>query len=124
MRKFGLIGYPLGHSFSKNYFTEKFAKEGINDAVYENYPLENIELLPRLIRETESLAGLNVTIPHKTNVIRFLSETDSEAKAAGAVNVIKIVRGKGVNRLKGYNTEFMDSGSLCFRYLKQTNIVL
>ncbi|MGD0582170.1 MAG: shikimate dehydrogenase [Bacteroidales bacterium] len=105
MRKFGLIGYPLGHSFSKNYFTEKFAKEGINDAVYENYPLENIELLPLLIRETDSLAGLNVTIPHKTNVIRFLSETDSEAKAAGAVNVIKIVRENGVNRLKGYNTD-------------------
>jgi shikimate dehydrogenase len=105
MRKFGLIGFPLGHSFSKNYFTEKFAREAIEDAVYDNYPIENIELFPDLIRETEGLTGLNVTIPHKTNVIRFLDETDNDATIAGAVNVIKIVREAGGKKLKGYNTD-------------------
>ena len=68
MREFGLIGYPLSHSFSKKYFTEKFSKEGI-DASYENFPLENIGELPLLIETHPGLEGLNVTIPHKQSVI-------------------------------------------------------
>jgi shikimate dehydrogenase len=105
MRKFGLIGFPLGHSFSRQYFAEKFVREGITDAVYENYPLEDIELFPDLVEKTEGLAGLNVTIPHKTNVIRFLNETDKDTAAIGAVNVIKIKWENGERRLKGFNTD-------------------
>jgi len=105
MRKYGLIGYPLGHSFSKKYFTGKFSREGIVDAVYDTYPIENLELLPELIENTEGLMGLNVTIPYKTNVLKFLSETDSDATAAGAVNVIKILKGAGGIKLKGFNTD-------------------
>jgi len=105
MRKFGLIGFPLGHSFSKQYFAEKFSREGITDASYENYPLEDIDKFPDVIRKTEDLSGLNVTIPHKTNIIRFLDETDKDATAVGAVNVIKITADGGEKKLKGYNTD-------------------
>jgi len=105
MRRFGLIGFPLGHSFSKRYFTEKFLSERISDAQYENYPLEHIELFPALIEKTEFLAGLNVTIPYKTTILRFLNETDKDATAVGAVNVIKITDKKGEKKLKGFNTD-------------------
>jgi shikimate dehydrogenase len=118
MRKFGLIGYPLGHSFSKKYFTEKFTREGIDDAVYDIYPLENLELLPELIENTKGLEGLNVTIPYKTNVLRFLSETDSDATAAGAVNVIKIENKKGVMKLKGFNTDIYGFRESLLPFLK------
>ena len=70
-RKYGLIGYPLGHSFSQRYFTEKFERDGI-DAAYSLYPLENINLLSSLISDSPNLEGLNVTIPYKEDVIRFL----------------------------------------------------
>lgn len=105
MKRYGLIGFPLGHSFSSKYFTEKFAREGIKDALYENYPLEDLELFPKLIENTEGLSGLNVTIPHKTTIIRFLSETDKDASAVGAVNVIGITDERGEKKLKGYNTD-------------------
>jgi shikimate dehydrogenase len=118
MRKFGLIGYPLGHSFSRKYFTEKFTREGIDDAVYDIYPLENLELLPELIENTKELEGLNVTIPYKTNVIRFLSETDSDATAAGAVNVIKIEKKKGGIKLRGFNTDIFGFRESLLPFLK------
>ncbi len=105
MRKYGLIGYPLGHSFSKKYFTEKFVREGLGDAVYETYPLENLELFPELIENTDGLKGLNVTIPYKTSILKFLSETDNDASAAGAVNVIKIYTAEDRKKLKGFNTD-------------------
>jgi len=89
MRKFGLIGYPLGHSFSKKYFTEKFSGEHIKDCSYENYPLTNISQITDLIRDND-LEGLNVTIPYKSSVIKFLDKIDPETEAVGAVNVIKI----------------------------------
>lgn len=100
MRKFGLIGYPLGHSFSRGYFTEKFSREGIENAVYENYPLERIEDFPTLINKQTDLVGLNVTIPYKTAVMPYLDELDDGARAIGAVNTI-VVR----SELKGYNTD-------------------
>lgn len=103
MRRFGLIGYPLGHSFSKKYFTEKFEKEGIEDCEYELYPLEAIDELPDLIKSEKGLAGLNVTIPYKEQVIKFLDEIDPRAESIGAVNCIKI-QGK---KLKGYNTDYI-----------------
>lgn len=103
MRRFGLIGYPLGHSFSKKYFTEKFEKEKIEDCEYDLYPLEDIEELPDLIKSEKELIGLNVTIPYKQQVIRFLDEIDAKAEQIGAVNTIKI-QGK---KLKGYNTDYI-----------------
>lgn len=102
MRKFGLIGYPLSHSFSKKYFTEKFEKEAIQNAQYELYPLSNVEEFPQLLKDNKELIGLNVTIPYKEQVIPFLDELDEKAQFIGAVNTIKILNGK----LKGFNTDY------------------
>jgi shikimate dehydrogenase len=104
MRKFGLIGYPLGHSFSQKYFTEKFKRESIPDCVYLNFQLDNVGLLEDLVRDSE-LCGLNVTIPYKTQVIRYLSEIDNDAAQVGAVNVIRISGDKDTRRLKGFNSD-------------------
>jgi shikimate dehydrogenase len=104
MRKFGLIGYPLGHSFSKKYFTEKFSREHIKGCSYENYPLTNISQITDLIRDNE-LEGLNVTIPYKSSVIKFLDKIDPEADAIGALNVIKIKRTTGKTELRGFNSD-------------------
>lgn len=98
---YGLIGYPLSHSFSKKYFTEKFEKENISDSEYHAFPIEKIELLPQLIIDNPTLKGLSVTIPYKESVIPFLDELDVTAKKIGAVNCIKITNGK----LIGYNTD-------------------
>ena len=105
MKRFGLIGYPLGHSFSKGYFTEKFNREGFSEHVYENFPVEFIEELPGLIELHPDLEGLNVTIPHKQAVIPYLNELDSGAAEIGAVNCIKVIHGNGSTRLKGFNTD-------------------
>jgi shikimate dehydrogenase len=104
MRKFGLIGYPLGHSFSKKYFTEKFSREQIKGCSYENYPLTNIMQISGLVSDNE-LEGLNVTIPYKSSVIKFLDKTDPEAEKVGAVNVIKIKRTTGKTELTGFNSD-------------------
>jgi len=105
MKKYGLIGYPLEHSFSKKYFAEKFKNEKIEDACYYNYPLKSITELVKLIKEENELLGLNVTIPYKEEVISFLDAVDSEALEVGAVNVIKILRSGDKIKLKGYNTD-------------------
>jgi shikimate dehydrogenase len=112
MRKFGLIGFPLGHSFSKKYFTEKFAASGLEDCSYENFPLTKISLLPGIIKADPELVGLNVTIPYKSEVIHYLDRIDAEALNIGAVNVLKIKRIHGQPRLKGFNSDvagFRDS---------------
>ncbi|MEP7166026.1 MAG: shikimate dehydrogenase [Ferruginibacter sp.] len=101
MNVYGLIGNPLGHSFSKKYFTEKFEKEGRNDCRFELYPLSTISEFPSLIENTKDLRGLAVTIPYKEAVIPFLDDISEEAKKIGAVNCIKII----ANRLRGYNTD-------------------
>ncbi|HMG69252.1 MAG TPA: shikimate dehydrogenase [Chitinophagaceae bacterium] len=101
MRLFGLIGYPLTHSFSKSYFSEKFKKEGIGDCSYENFQLADINDLPKIIIDNPDLQGLNVTIPHKESVLQFLNESNDLVKQTGACNCIKIERGY----LKGYNTD-------------------
>lgn len=88
--KFGLIGHPLGHSFSRKFHNERFEKLGI-DAEYENFDLEDIQLLPSVIKENENLRGLNVTIPYKQEVMQFLNELDPLAEKIGAVNVVKII---------------------------------
>jgi len=105
MRKYGLIGYPLGHSFSKKYFTEKFQSEHIPDCSYDNFPLENLNGFLELIKSDSELNGLNVTIPYKSEIIRFLNVVDPEAGDIGAVNVIKIKRGNGQFTLFGYNSD-------------------
>ncbi|MEN0004257.1 MAG: shikimate dehydrogenase [Bacteroidota bacterium] len=100
-RLFGLIGYPLSHSFSKGYFAEKFQKEHIEGAFYESFPLAQIEALPQLLREYPNLVGLNVTIPYKEQVLPYLTALDADAATIGAVNTILI---NGAER-KGYNTD-------------------
>src|SRR5690348_10060699 len=101
MRRFGLIGKTLEHSFSKKYFTGKFAKEGIGDAVYELYELASIEDLPSLLERVPGLEGLNVTIPYKEVVLPFLQAQDELVTSAGACNCIRIRDGK----LEGFNTD-------------------
>lgn len=105
MRKFGLIGYPLGHSFSVRYFSEKFLKEKITGCSYKNYPLTGIEQLPGLIESDSEICGLNVTIPYKTEVIRYLNYIDPEAEKVGAVNVLKIKRSVGRVHISGFNSD-------------------
>ncbi|SFG92684.1 shikimate dehydrogenase family protein [Pontibacter chinhatensis] len=103
MRKFGLIGKKLGHSFSKKYFTEKFLREGVTDAAYELYELSSAAELPQLLSQEPELVGLNVTVPYKEQVIPLLDELDEAAAKIGAVNTIKISGG----RTKGYNTDYI-----------------
>lgn len=102
MKAYGLIGYPLTHSFSEKYFAEKFAKEGITDSSYRLFELAEINQFSRLLQSQPDLKGLNVTIPHKEAVIPFLDELDEETARIGAVNVIKIDGG----RTKGFNSDY------------------
>lgn len=104
MEKYGLIGFPLGHSFSISYFNQKFSDEGI-DARYENFEIPSIDQLQEIIDSNPELKGLNVTIPYKEKVIEFLDSVTPEAQAIGAVNVIKVKHeGKSI-KLKGYNSD-------------------
>ena len=104
MDKYGLIGYPLGHSFSISYFNQKFADEGIN-AKYENYEIASIDELTEILDTTPELRGLNVTIPYKEKVIPFLDSISPEARAIGAVNVIRVTHEKNKTILKGFNSD-------------------
>lgn len=104
MDKYGLIGYPLTHSFSINYFNEKFKNEGI-DAVYENYEIPTIEQLPEVIDTNLELRGLNVTIPYKEKVISYLDSLSPEANEIGAVNVIRVEHKNKKIVLRGYNSD-------------------
>lgn len=98
---YGLIGYPLSHSFSKHYFSQKFENEGITNSFYDLFPIETIELILPILRSHPNLKGLNVTIPYKEQVIGYLNKLDESACAIGAVNCIKIENGL----LIGYNTD-------------------
>jgi shikimate dehydrogenase len=118
MKKYGLIGFPLGHSFSKKYFTEKFEKEGIVNSVYETFPIESIGDLPNILSKNATLQGLNVTIPHKETVISFLDELDETAAFIGAVNCIKIKNG----RLKGYNTDAFGFEKSLHQWLSENSV--
>ncbi|WP_321437987.1 shikimate dehydrogenase [uncultured Bacteroides sp.] len=106
MQKYGLIGYPLRHSFSIGYFNEKFKSEGI-DAEYVNFEIPDIKDFKAIIKNTPNLCGMNVTIPYKEQVIPFLDELSENAAAIGAVNVIKIIRQKGKIKLVGYNSDII-----------------
>jgi len=103
VRKFGLIGYPLGHSFSKKYFSEKFVREGIQGCQFELYPIESISEFPQLMDGEASLEGLSVTIPYKEQVIPYLDALDPACAQIGAVNCIRIRDGKKI----GFNTDYL-----------------
>ncbi len=105
-RLYGLIGYPLIHSFSQNYFNQKFEAEGI-DAKYVNFEIADIGELMEVVSENANLCGLNVTIPYKEQVIPYLDEVDEDAAKIGAVNVIKFIRGKNSLKFKGYNSDII-----------------
>ena len=103
MHQYGLIGYPLGHSFSKKYFTDKFEKGGLEDCFFELFAIKNIQELPALLLTHPFLSGLAVTIPYKEYVLPFLHHIDVEAQKIGAVNCIKIEAGI----LTGFNTDVL-----------------
>ena len=104
MDKYGLIGYPLGHSFSIGYHNQRFADEGI-DAKYMNFEISNIEQLIEVLSQNPELKGLNVTIPYKEKVMEYLDFISPEARAIGAVNVIRVVHEGSNIVLKGYNSD-------------------
>jgi shikimate dehydrogenase len=103
MRLFGLIGYPLGHSFSRKYFTNKFEQEQILDAAYELFEIPTIDLLPEVLQKHPNLRGLNVTVPYKQAVMPYLDNIDPAAARIGAVNTILISDG----RKTGYNSDYV-----------------
>jgi shikimate dehydrogenase len=101
MRLFGLIGYPLSHSFSKKFFTEKFEKEGLRDCWYELFPIPSIDELPALVKKHPDLCGFNITIPYKEQVLPFLDDKNDIVKKINACNCVIIKDGK----LQGHNTD-------------------
>ncbi len=103
MNKFGLIGFPLKHSFSKKYFDNKFLNNKIKNVSYDNYEINDIQELKDLIKNNPEIKGLNVTIPYKKKIIPFLNKIDSKAKLIGAVNVVKI----NDDFLIGYNSDYL-----------------
>jgi len=107
MKKYGLIGYPLGHSFSKRYFEEKYEKENITDCQFDLYPIEKIDLVEELISSNENLNGFSVTIPYKEQIIPYLDLLDPDAEKIGAVNCVKIFRDKDGVRKVGFNTDVL-----------------
>ena len=104
MDKYGLIGYPLGHSFSRDFFNEKFRNEGI-DAEYVNFEIPDISRFPEILTENPDLRGLNVTIPYKEKIISYMDTLSEEARQIGAVNVIRVSERKGQTYLKGFNSD-------------------
>lgn len=106
MKRYGLTGFPLSHSFSARYFADKFTAAGLKSVSYSNYPVETADAIRPLFEHDNSLCGLNVTIPYKSEVIPFLDTLDSVAAEIGAVNVIKAGNdGTGI-KLKGFNTDW------------------
>lgn len=103
MRKFGLIGFPLSHSFSKKYFSEKFEKEGIHNCQFDLHEIPDISDFEKVLEENPELEGMSVTIPYKQDVMKFLDELDSACKLIGAVNCIQIRNGYR----KGFNTDYI-----------------
>lgn len=114
MRQFGLIGYPLSHSFSKGFFANKFAEQHINGVSYENYPLESIAQFDVLWETQKQLEGINITIPYKKMVIPFLQHASSVVQKIQACNCIR----KYNNELYGYNTDVIGFEKSLQPYLK------
>ena len=126
MKKYGLIGYPLGHSFSMGYFNEKFKNEAIN-AVYENFEIPDIQDITTVIGSNPDLAGFNVTIPYKEKVMDYLDYIAPEAAEIGAVNVVKVTHNGERALLKGFNSDvvgFVNSIKPLLRPLHKKALVL
>ncbi|MFN8251970.1 MAG: shikimate dehydrogenase [Ferruginibacter sp.] len=115
MKVYGIIGFPLGHSFSQKYFTAKFIREGIENCRYDVFPLQDIADFPALLKANPALCGLNVTIPHKQSVIPYLDDITNLPKDISACNCIKINRGK----LSGFNTDIIGFEKSLTPLLKQ-----
>ena len=113
-KQYGLIGYPLGHSFSKTYFTDKFQQEGIGDCVYSLFPLASIDEFPSLLKSYPSLRGLNVTIPYKEQVLKYVHELSDEVKSIGAANCLSIKN----NVITAHNTDITGFQESFCRFLQ------
>lgn len=105
MKTYGLIGYRLGYSFSKGFFTEKFEKENLSEHEYVNFELDTIDEFPAIFKANDHIAGLNCTIPYKQQIMPFLDEIDAEAAEVGAINTVKIIHSSEGIKLKGFNTD-------------------
>ena len=103
MKKYGLIGYPVGHSYSQDFFQKKFKKLGLKDHAYDLFEMEFLNEFPALWLKNPTLQGVNVTVPHKEKVIQYLDKLDTSSIKVGAANVIHKQGGK----LVGYNTDYM-----------------
>ena len=114
MREYGLIGYPLSHSFSQKYFTEKFQRDGIHDAVFHAFPIPSIDYLPHLIEEHPQLKGFAITIPYKREVIKYLDSKTEAVEKMNACNCVCIKHGK----LYGHNTDVIGFEKSFIRYLQ------
>lgn len=116
----GLIGYPLSHSFSKDYFTNKFKEEGINNFSYQNFEIDNINMISEIIKDHKNLIGLNVTIPHKETVLPYLDQLSEQANEIGAVNTICIEWIDNKPYLFGYNTDSIGFSKSLDQLLEET----
>jgi shikimate dehydrogenase len=105
MKTYGLIGHRLGYSFSRNFFSEKFATENLSGYEYVNFELDSIDEFPAIFGKGKDICGLNCTIPYKQQIMQFLDEIDPEAAQIGAVNTVKITHTDGKRHLKGFNTD-------------------
>ena len=114
MKRYGLIGYPLTHSLSQQYFTQKFIEEGIEDCVYERFSMPSITDLHEILNTHQDLCGFNITIPYKKEVLAFLTERSKAVEEVGACNCVKIESGK----LIGYNTDVIGFENSLIPFLK------
>jgi shikimate dehydrogenase len=117
MKRYGLIGYPLTHSLSQQYFTEKFSQEGIEDCMYERFSIPSINDLHAILENHPDLCGFNITIPYKKEVLAFLTERSKAVEEVGACNCVKIEGG----RLIGYNTDVIGFENSLLPFLKPTH---
>jgi shikimate dehydrogenase len=114
MKRYGLIGYPLSHSFSQRYFADKFLQESIENTVYENYPIPSIQALESILDQYPDLCGFNITIPYKKDILAYLSSSTHAVQQMGACNCVKITNGK----LIGYNTDVIGFERSLLPFLK------
>jgi shikimate dehydrogenase len=117
MKRYGLIGYPLTHSLSQQYFTDKFSQEGIDDYMYERFSIPSINDLHTILNTHKDLCGFNITIPYKKEVLAFLTERSKAVEEVGACNCVKI---EGQN-LIGYNTDVIGFENSLLPFLKPTH---
>jgi len=117
MKRYGLIGYPLTHSLSQQYFTQKFSDQGIEDCVYERFSIPSIDDLHEILITHPDLCGFNITIPYKKEVLAFLTERSKAVEEVGACNCVKILEGQ----LIGYNTDVIGFENSLVPFLKPTH---